>query len=750
MTMRFNKTIIILGLILILSLSAYGAETCIYISEGHASFDEATFESPQKICLAAGAFSIYVSGGHVATSDVFGGQGKSNTFNCVKATTKPTGYDTTLYLSSEGGHIATSDVFGTNLKIYCGEFACASNSDCTAADTVCNTVSKKCETKSCSKPGKSDATCESRYCSSLGKCSMKTISDLGDKCGGMYLLRCRTGLECINGICGGEGANCGIQDPKCTPKLGQTCGIVADNTKCASGECVQDRRIPDVFKCSKPDCRIDKPKCDEGYTCNEKNGLCELEGLKCTDSIKDCTGANAGLICLEGSCQECNTQNDLCVTEYGADYTCVNGKCSSSISCIPGTSEGDGCTSCTCNEPYDCTGGVCTSKSCSATVACTADETCIDSKCWCKETGTKTGGQDCSDLCECTDFLTCTNGKCTAEPTGCKADAECKQPGELCINDKCISGDCRTDNDCTGDDTCVDYECTPPECSTSDDCTDSAKPICSDNQCIAKPGGNKLGENQKCKTDADCKVGMVCILDDKIYTTCEFTLCKTQADCAPGSDCEDIEENTLKPLYGYGECAVIDDCTSDEECEGIVCDTDSNECVLPDDAYECTDDDECPTGYVCGEQIDNVFSCMFTGRWSSEGCFSLGGSTCTKGDQCFGNRWIITSGTSYCCGALEGEINPCVSKEKSFAPTLGEEAYIAKGPCINGEREVQYYICDPETEPGCEAETTETEPCTSITKKGTKVPGFGTTALIISLSIIAGFYFFTNKKRRKM
>ena len=185
-----------------------------------------------------------------------------------------------------------------------------------------------------------------------------------------------------------------------------------------------------------------------------------------------------------------------------------------------------------------------------------------------------------------------------------------------------------------------------------------------------------------------------------------------------------------------------------------MCSEDTNECVLPDGAEECTNDDECPTGYVCGDQDDNDFnSCMSSNRYSAEACFGLGGTTCSRGDQCFGNRWIVTSGTSYCCKPTldPNNPNPCVSKEKSFVPSLGAEALITKGPCVNGEREVKYYTsCDPNKEECVAADSTETEPCTAITKKGTKVPGFGASALIVGLSIVAGFYFFANRKRRKM
>ena len=102
----------------------------------------------------------------------------------------------------------------------------------------------------------------------------------------------------------------------------------------------------------------------------------------------------------------------------------------------------------------------------------------------------------------------------------------------------------------------------------------------------------------------------------------------------------------------------------------------------------------------------------------------------------------MTSGTSYCCKPTIGKTNPCVSKEKTFVSSLGEEAFIAKGPCVDGKRNIQY--CSDEN---CnKVQDTQTEPCKSITKKGTKIPGFGTSALIVGLSIIAGFYFFANRK----
>ena len=134
-----------------------------------------------------------------------------------------------------------------------------------------------------------------------------------------------------------------------------------------------------------------------------------------------------------------------------------------------------------------------------------------------------------------------TKGQCGVQ---CISNNDCSS-GQTCSNYQCINDNvpppitecdsnnwvtkCNDNNDCTIDSCDVSGKCShlpitagtcgqQTECQTNDDCKDSTKPVCYNNECVAKSSdGGDVGS--ACINDLECKGDLLCDATDKICIT---------------------------------------------------------------------------------------------------------------------------------------------------------------------------------------------------------------------------------------
>ncbi|NUN15706.1 MAG: hypothetical protein HUU55_18935 [Myxococcales bacterium] len=260
-----------------------------------------------------------------------------------------------------------------------GLCVCQTDADCEdnqyCAENGLNSAScepKKNRGESCS----SDAQCKSDDCRGLVglmECIKENVAEIGETC--------YANDECIEGTCGSSGecvctmdshcpsnqycANPLLSNADCEPKKAECVTCDADNkclsnhcTSAISGKCITPNSLNIGVSC----CHNDQCKSDR---CGP-NGLCECDvNADCADN-KYC--ADNGL-----NANTCEPKKADCET-CDADYKCLSGECTASISgkCIDSNSKDVG-QSCCHND--QCIGSqTCQSGSC----RCTLDSHCDD------------------------------------------------------------------------------------------------------------------------------------------------------------------------------------------------------------------------------------------------------------------------------------------------------------------------------------------------------------------------------------
>ncbi len=109
----------------------------------------------------------------------------------------------------------------------------------------------------------------------------------------------------------------------------------------------------------------------------------------------------------------------------------------------------------------------------------------------------------------------------------CRADDDCADHGEVCLNGFCKQ--CRDDSNCAAH----------PD-----------RPVCRDAICVAKP---------QCTKDEDCGPGMKCAQEKCVAAEPAQKPCKADAECGDGQACVNnlcrAQGDILAPKSGrYGEC----------------------------------------------------------------------------------------------------------------------------------------------------------------------------------------------------
>lgn len=319
-------------------------------------------------------------------------------------------------------------------------------------------------------------------------CETNKMSD-PDNCGGCGI-SCGKNSVCVKGVCG------------CNEGYQNTNGLWSDGceTKVEIRDIGYDVSTDDgaleCFDNCSDNCKPDK-------IC--RNGICVSYGYCNTNSDCPC-----GWYCnvLESRCEECATDDD-CKNRTNGRTKCDIGK---TFVCIEPP---------VCNPPCDPNCQVCKDGNCVlAPNKCCQNSDCPSNKCInyvCIE-------NQCSDLCS--------------------TDEECKlwcnDSYFICVNNQCITADCKDDNEC-------DQHCGFVNCG-----------LCSNGRCQCKPecisGSGKMCD--PCDSDSDCDTikGFTCYEFANPLNQSKWKACTHP--CSKSDDCEDPSFDTpsfICSLIGGGE-----------------------------------------------------------------------------------------------------------------------------------------------------------------------------------------------------
>jgi hypothetical protein len=340
----------------------------------------------------------------------------------------------TLALSACSGEDTNPDAGGVDS----GAVTCATDDDC-PTDQHCDEASLLCQA------GNANA-CEVDGDCGDGKVCNTAVTGCG-------ATRCRNACEAKP--CTGH-ADCGA--------LVCVAGACAEAPSCASEACPGDLVCNASMVCEPPTpCTMDGD-CTGGQLC--AGGICRTPfacttdancptGLKCQlGTCDDPCAADAD--CGDGVMYTCELPGGACRQRcLGDDAQCPSGFICESITCLPAE----------CARDLDCPGNMveCQGEEaghgrCVDVVACTVDGDCeANFTCQnmvCVELPACRGDRDCVAAAYCQDrhcqpAAACVNGAC--------------DPGFECIGDRCVPGLCRGDADCPNPgEVCVAGECLAP------------------------------------------------------------------------------------------------------------------------------------------------------------------------------------------------------------------------------------------------------------------------------------------------
>lgn len=386
-----------------------------------------------------------------------------------------------------------------------------------------------------------------------------------------------------------------------------------------------DKLTPDVVPGS-PDAISCKPSCqdrvcgDDG--CGGTCGTCGA-GTACDATLGTCTPCTP-------NCGTATCGSDGCGGTCG---TCREGESCNALKrqCIPACQPA--CSGRECGE--DTCGGSCGT--------CPGGKSCVDGACV----------ADATDVIEPSDPGPAHDGVTPdGTVTTCTSSAECAA-GTVCQAGRCVERLCYGTADCNGGDLCVDGSaigkdpakrfCTAPQCDTSKPCAGGHD--CLGGLCIPATTSDVI-ENDARDTIAEdappADPGHDTVVPPPPPVNCKS--CTGNADCGSGARC--------LPVGASKHC--LSDCTDDGDCPGgYVCynaSTASKGCLpVSFECQACAFDEPCGSGKVC----DFVSGACKDGKAVCEACTY--DFDCKAGLRCLKESGSPT-GT---CVAECGDARPC-------------------------------------------------------------------------------------------
>ena len=448
-----------------------------------------------------------------------------------------------------------------------------------------------------------NGSCQKSACLSVHCTNGKSDSGESDEdCGGDECLPCATGRacdsdsdcstascrrgECAETSCFDEALNGNESDVDCggsdcdACELGLGCGEDSDciTRVCTSGECALDA------------CDDGKAGADESDV--DCGGSCEpcAAGARCI-AASDCESHHcAGDRCQPSECGDEVHNGTETDTDCGGEdcQPCPAGAiCKATTDCASGVCEDDECQQPDCedgvlngSETDDDCGGLCDpcqiSEQCKLgtdciSKACSDDGRCLEPTCFDRVTnGTETdpdcGGSDCEP---CASGRRCLVNQDCAEPL-----LYCEPEERICVSVQCSDGaqnGLETDQDCGGEDCSAcepGYACIEARDCDSLNCDQHVcqRSTCFDgiqNQgeggvdCGGSSGCGNCSVGSRCSSEIDCE-SLVCSGAPK---TCQPSTCEDSVRNASESD-SDCGGGTCDPCEAGKRCAVPVDCIS--------------------------------------------------------------------------------------------------------------------------------------------------------------------------------------------
>lgn len=382
-----------------------------------------------------------------------------------------------------------------------------------------------------------------------------------------------------------------------TTTLCQTNEECGPGMECRGGVCVSTTSCSCNYECDK----------SSGEICNQATSQCEsgTPPLNCRDDCDCYTGES----CISGTCQQSGGDQQTCVT----DDDCPDGQVCKGNKCV-----NESCTTRDDCAPPAC---VCKNEECTAPPpVCQGDADCCSGyRCNFGTCVPENVGCQSDDECEAIDpeYPRCVDGQCVQE---CINDIDCPLPGQVCVNNHCISPDCTVDS------------CDPGQwCDVNDG---QCKPGCDENSDCVSPQTCNYTTHQCGQTDC---CGGIC---DPQTHYCDSLTCQCVESCQTDADCP------TNFTCNAGRCW----CTDLACPAGTSCNQQTGECVQ--DTVQCTTDADCPAGWTCNQG---------TGQCESSG-------TGQEGDMCFGDAQcdaaagLLCDSSLFCIG--------CAIADPNFNPTF--------------------------------------------------------------------------------
>ena len=653
------------------------------------------------------------------TSDSCAAQNGANCVSAADCATNLCAGDGKCGAEDGSGHctpaepqICRSGVCSTSTLTCIPASGCSGDNDCSAAQ-YCDTSMFSCNARLSNgdplPPTVSGGNCPNsgvtRVCYS-GLCNPDT-----DTCAGSNGDSCSGASECQSNVCGSN-SRCGLAD-------GDVCDPESDAALCQSGNCGDSGTCEPALNCT-----ADVDCAPSGY-CD--GIICQLKlraGLSIADDgLHDglCTQANAGAICVSGSC---NDTTDTCSGPFNAACAdasaCVANVCGDDGRC--GLDVGDGgCTN--LNASIVCRTGLC-----SAVGVCLPNQTsgcAVDSDC-----GSGT-------FCDLTQYV------CVSKladgfsiPNDGLHDGICSDESAAAV---CASGACNPITDtcarpngtnCSSASTCVYNVCGSNEqCGIAEgdaSCTPETQAVCQTGRC-SLTAGRCIVTEQGCAADVDCgetrycdpaalrcvtkrAAGAALPMDALHGGSCNASIanavCQTRAcnavtktcaaangtSCAGAAECRsNFCGNNERCGLAVGESGCSPD-SGVNDCQSAFC-APSGVCAPP---QGCDVDSDCQEGTYCNHAAHVCAAKLESGEdLPSDG---LHEPTCTAelaAAVCVGG---VCNAATKTCASVAGA--PCTAVEQCAADICDDNAMCGyasgHGPCSAGAQ-CQSGQCDSAT-----------------------------------------------------